>query len=245
MGLTIQQLLQQYGPDYAKRHQLTIQQQKVLRHLCDCRTEANGFHHDICDSCGYEQLVYHSCKDRHCPQCQTFAKEKWVNQRQSVVIQSHYFHVVVTLPKVLHTLARHNQRLVYTTLFKAANVALSTLTANEKYLGAQSGFLAVLHTWGQTLNYHPHLHLIVTGGGLTPSHQWKQTPIDFFIPVKKLSATFRYFFLQQLKHAYTEKQLCFYGKMTRYEDPLVFQQWIDSLYREAWYSYVKQPFPMC
>jgi hypothetical protein len=242
MSLTIQQILQDYGQAYAMKHPLSFQQVKVMQHLCDCRTDACGTHHDVCDHCGYEHVLYNSCKDRHCPQCQVFKKETWINQRKAEVIETPYFHVVLTLPKDLHVIAMQNQRLLYGLLFKAAGAAMKALTADKKYLGANPGFLSVLHTWGQTLDYHPHLHLIVTGGGLTETNQWRTSKKHFFIPVKKLSATFRYHFLTALKQAYADQLLQFYGSMLPYEEPFAFQSLIDRLYQISWYSYVKQPF---
>jgi len=240
--MTIQQLLQRHGQAYAMKYPLSRQQAKVMQHVCDCRTDAYGTHRDWCETCGFEQVLYNSCKDRHCPQCQTFKKETWINDRKAQVIATPYFHVVLTLPKELHGLTMQNQRYLYGLFFQASSEAMKALTLNKKYLGAEAGWLSVLHTWGQTLDYHPHLHFIVTGGGLTATRQWKTTKKDFFVPVKKLSATFRYYFLKALKQAYADRLLQFYGSMLPYEDPTAFHALINRLFHAAWYSYVKQPF---
>ncbi len=239
---TVQQVFAEYGDSYRVTHGMSSRQQKVFDHILKCRTEEYGFHADVCSECGYERIMYNSCKDRHCPQCQTFKKEEWINGRKAQIIGTKYFHVVYTLPKELDVIAMQNQSEIYNMMFKASAETLTELCADKKYLGAYPGFISVLHTWGQTLEYHPHLHIIITGGGLDGCNRWRSTGEDFFIPVKVLSALFRGKFMHYLTEAYSAGKLEFYGSSELYKEPGCFHDLKEKLYSINWYSYVKRPF---
>jgi hypothetical protein len=195
--------------------------------IADCRTAAMGAHAEYCDECGFEKISYNSCRNRHCPKCQTFAKEDWIDRQRQNLLDRPYFHVVFTVPSELRSVFLGNQRKMYALLFKAASETLLELCADGKYLGARPGVTSVLHTWGQNLSYHPHLHCIVTGGGLTKIGTWKASRKKFFLPVKVLSKKFRGKFLYYLRK---EKiRLC----------P---DETIAGLYRKNWVVYCKPPF---
>jgi len=240
--LTIQQIFTEYKEAYEQKYKMSTDQKKAFTHIVECRTEKYGTHIDVCEECGYERILYNSCKDRNCPQCQTFKKEEWINNRKAEVIGTRYFHVVLTLPKELNVIAMQNQKEVYSIMFKASSEAIKELTADKKYIGACPGFISVLHTWGQTLEYHPHIHMIVTGGGLNGINKWKKSGKKFFAPAKKLSIKFRRKFMDYLKEAYATNKLNFYGSIIGYEDSNEFQKLVDTLYEISWYSYIKKPF---
>lgn len=240
--MTIQQIFTEYGQAYEKKNKMTLSQKKAFTHIVECRTEKCGIHVDVCDKCGYERVLNNSCKDRNCPQCQTFKKEEWINNRKAEVIGTRYFHVVLTLPKELNVIAMQNQKEIYSIIFKASSEAVKELTDDKKYMGACPGFISVLHTWGQTLEYHPHIHMIITGGGLTEINKWRESGKNFFVPVEKLSIKFRRKFMDNLKEAYTNNKLDFYGSIISYKDSNKFKELVDTVYGIPWYSYIKKPF---
>jgi len=239
---TVQQIFNEYQETYMKKYKMSPQQKKAFMHILECRTEKCGFHIDLCEECGYERIMYNSCKDRNCPQCQTFKKEEWINNRKAEVIGTRYFHIVLTLPKELNVIAMQNQKPIYSIMFKASSETIKELTADKRYMGACPGFISVLHTWGQTLEYHPHIHMIITGGGLNKINKWNESGKKFFVPVKKLSAKFQYKVMESLKELYANKKLNFYGSIIHYKNSLTFQKLVDTLYKMSWYSYVKKPF---
>jgi hypothetical protein len=206
--LEVADILRTHGGDYRARHPLSPEQAKVLRHLTACRTAALGGHVDHCDACGYRRVSYNSCRDRHCPKCQAVQRAEWLETRLDRILPIEYFHVVFTLPDTLNPLVLRNQTVLYNLLFAAAAETLLTLAADPKRLGAQVGFTAILHTWGQNLLFHPHLHCVVTGGGLAPDAcRWIATRRSYFLPVKVLGRLFRGKFLAGLKAAYQAGQL--------------------------------------
>jgi hypothetical protein len=209
-----------------------------MRAIEVCRTSSLGGHVDACDECGFMRISYNSCRNRHCPKCQTLNKERWIEARKDDLLNISYFHVVFTIPDLLNPVAYQNQKVVYDILFKAAAETLSELAADKKYLGAQIGFTAILHTWGQNLTHHPHLHCIVTGGGLNSCGKWVNTRRKFFIPVKVLSKKFKGKFLYYLKQAKIE----FHGSISYLQDPFKLRNWMSSLYQKEWVVYCKPPF---
>jgi hypothetical protein len=220
-----------------------------LRHLLAmraielCRTAELGGHVDRCDHCGTLRVSYNSCRNRHCPKCQSLDKERWIEDRKRDLLPTRYFHVVFTLPDSLRPLALRNQRVVYNILFKAASETLKTLTQDPKHLGAEVGFIAVLHTWSQTLMDHPHLHCIVTGGGLCPdATQWIPCKEAFFLPVKTISRLFRGKFLAYLKEAKQKGKLKFPGKIDHMRQDESFNKLLSELYKQDWVVYCKPPF---
>lgn len=239
---TVQEIFQQYGDEYKKRYPLNATQKKAFEHITTCRTQECGIHIAICEECGYEQISFNSCRDRHCPQCQTYKKEEWINDRKAELIDTRYFHLVFTIPDDLNMIVMQNQDELYSILFKASAETILELSENKKWLGAVPGFICVLHTWGQNLDFHPHIHCIVTGGGLTKINTWQQSGADFFIPVKVLSKKFRGKFIYYLKEAYKDNRIDFYGSIKGYEDPFCFKELINVLYEKDWYTYAKKPF---
>lgn len=169
----LQDVFREYGEAYREKHCLSAEQSKALRHIAACRTASLGAHVDRCDICGFEKISYNSCRDRHCPKCQTLAKEDWIDRQRQYLLNRPYFHVVFTIPAELRLIFLQNQRLMYGLLFKAVSETLLELCADKKHLGAKPGVTAILHTWGQNLSFHPHLHCIVTGGGLTDVGKWQ------------------------------------------------------------------------
>jgi putative transposase/transposase-like zinc-binding protein len=236
-------ILRAHGDAYRARHPVTPQQARVLRRLAQCRTAALGGHVDACSDCGFTRIAYNSCRDRHCPKCQASKRAAWLETRLERLLPIGYFHVVFTLPALLSPLVLHNQRLLYDLLFRAASATLLTLAADPQRLGAQVGITAILHTWGQNLLFHPHLHCVVTGGGLALDGQhWVAGRRRYFLPVKVLGKLFRGKFLAGLKAAYREGQLTLTGSVADLGDPRAFQQLLEQLYGRNWIVYAKRPF---
>ena len=208
-----------------------------------CRTVVLGGHVDACEACGLVQVSYNSCRNRHCPKCQSVARTKWLEARLDELLPVEYFHVVFTLPREVAKIGLQNKRRIYNLLFQAAAETLRTIAADPKHLGAEIGFLAVLHTWGQTLTAHPHLHCIIPGGGFDRSSQrWVSCRPGFFLPVRVLSRLFRRLFLQALRKAYDSGELSLHGRLAELQDPERFQQRLESLRRQEWVVYAKPPF---
>jgi len=193
---------------------------------------------DVCDQCGYTHQSYNSCRNRNCPKCQALVKEKWILDRQSELLPVPYFHIVFSLPSDLDVIALQNQKVIYNILFRASSETLKELAADPKYLGAEIGAISVLHTWGQQLTLHPHVHLIVPGGGLSPDGKWKNCGKKFFLPVKVMSRKFRGKFLYYLKQAKLE----FNGSQEYLAELSQFDNLLSTLYYKEWYVYCKRPF---
>lgn len=226
-------ILRAYGDAYRARHPVSPEQAAVMRHLVACRTAALGGHRDACPSCGFARLSYNSCRDRHCPKCQATKRAQWLETRLERLLPVEYFHVVFTLPQELKPLVLKNRCVLYRLLFGTASQALLQLAADPKRLGAQIGFTAILHTWGQNLLFHPHLHCVVTGGGLSADgHHWIPTRSGYFLPVKVLARLFRGKFLASLKQAYQTGQLQLTGSTAHLACPQAFKQLLDQLYRQ-------------
>jgi hypothetical protein len=224
------------------KYRVSGEQAKAATAILNCRTSKLGGHKYECEDCGHSVIRYNSCRNRHCPSCQGVNKEIWVDQRKKDILDAPYFHVVFTMPEQLHMLIYHNQKLLYDLMYKAVAETLMELSADKKYLGAQIGFFSVLHTWGQDLHYHPHIHSVVLAGGLSKQNQWRETSKKFFIPVRVLSKKFRGKFLFYLKDYYNQSQLNFYNETEIYKDPKQFQDLIDKCYEINWYSYTKRTF---
>jgi len=213
-----------------------------MRAIEICRTAELGGHLDQCDHCGTVRISYNSCRNRHCPKCQCLEKERWLESRERDLLPTPYFHVVFTLPEGLRPLALRNQKILYRLLFKAASDTLNELAKDSKHLGAEIGFMAILHTWSQTLINHPHLHCLVTGGGLSQDgKRWIASRKDFFIPVNVLSSLFRGKFLDGLKKLYEAGELQFPGQIEELKESPVFKRLLTSLYHQEWVVYCKPP----
>jgi Putative transposase/Transposase zinc-binding domain len=217
---------------------------KVLKAIQHCRTVALGGHKDRCSRCGYSAAIsYNSCRNRHCPKCQTHARDQWLAQRSRELLPVRYVHVVFTLPHELALLALQNKRLLYGLLFRASAETLIEIAADPKHLGAEIGFLSVLHTWGQNLLAHPHVHCVIPAGGLAPDHShWIEPRYPFFLPVKVLSRVFRGKFVAGLKSAFGQNKLAFYGILQPLANPKVFRSFLRTLFRKDWVVYAKPPF---
>ena len=199
-SLEVADLFRAFGPAYREAHPMPLRHHRVMRAIEICRTAELGGHLDQCDHCGTVRISYNSCRNRHCPKCQSLEKERWLEAREKDLLPTPYFHVVFTLPEGLRPLALRNQKVLYNLLFKSVSETLTELARDSKHLGAEIGFMAILHTWSQTLIDHPHLHCLVTGGGLSlDGKRWISSRKDFFIPVKVLSSLFRGKFLDGLK----------------------------------------------
>ena len=206
---TVQDVFNRFYDQYKSRYNPSPQQAKAAIDIMNCRTAALGGHAYGCSECGHTTVHYNSCRNRHCPLCQGITKAVWIDDRSRDILNAPYFHVVFTMPQELQLLIYQNQELLYALMYKAVRETISELSQDEKYLGAQAGFFSILHTWGQDLHYHPHIHTVVLAGGLTKHNQWKSTSKKFFIPVKILSKKFRGKFLFYLKKYYDENKLEF------------------------------------
>lgn len=234
----LQDVFVQHGETYRQKNKLPSNKFKAMRDIENCRTSVLGAHIDECDECGYTRISYNSCRNRHCPKCQTLNKERWIEARKEDLLNVGYFHIVFTIPDTLNSIAYQNQKVVYNILFKAVAETLSELSEDKKYLGAQIGFTEILHTWGQNLMHHPHIHCIVPGGGLNSCGKWVNSRKKFFIPVKVLSRKFRGKFLYYLKKAKLE----FYSSISHLKDDFRFNGFMSSLYQKEWIVYCKPPF---
>jgi len=212
-----------------------------MRAIVACRTALLGGHLEACDTCGEPRYTYHSCRNRHCPKCQTRAKERWLEARQRELLATPYFHVVFTLPHQLNALAQGNPRLIYRLLFAVASQTLLEFGANPRWLGGQIGATLILHTWGQTLTQHLHVHALVTGGALSAAGQWRPAKRGFLFPVKALSQVFRGKYLAALSHAFEHGQLHLAGSTQILSDPGQRQALLDELRAQPWIVYAKSP----
>jgi len=218
-------------------------QRRVLRDLAACRTSVLGGHIYKCDSCGEKRIGYNSCWNRHCPTCLGHRSAEWLEARVRELLPVEYSHVVFTVPEEIAALALGNKKVVYSLIFSAAAQTLKTIASNPRHLGAEIGFFAVLHTWSQTLQHHPHIHCVIPAGGLSPDgSRWIPSKPRFFLPVRVLSRLFRGKLLDGLKKAASTGQLRFGGSTKHLADPQTFTRWIASLYKQDWVVYCKPPF---
>jgi hypothetical protein len=221
----------------------SYEQRRVLRDIIQCRSAALGGHVEQCTQCSHQQIAYNSCRNRHCPKCQAAARKEWTQKRAAELLPVEYFHVVFTLPDQLSSLALQNKRVIYGLLFQAASETLLKIAGDPKHLGAVIGFLAVLHTWGQTLQHHPHLHCVVPGGGLSPDHsRWIGCRKGFFLPVKVLSRLFRGKFVAYLKAANEQGRLVFHGQSKHLSEGGHFASLLNEVSKLEWVVYAKRPF---
>src|ERR1700723_3018057 len=243
--IEVADILRAAGDDFIHRNQthLAWPQLKVLRAIRNCRTQALGGHLDRCSGCGHEAISYNSCRNRHCPKGQTNAREQWLAKRTEDLLEVPYFHVVFTLPHDLSALALQNKKAFYDLLFRASAEALIEVSADPKHLGAQIGFLSVLHTWGQNLQHHPHVHCVIPAGGLSlDGTRWVAASPRFLLPVRVLSRVFRGKFLAGLKQLLLQGKLQFHGSLLQLSDRKRFHQLLQELYAKDWVVYAKPPF---
>lgn len=232
-----------HGHAYRVSRRMPLIHIRTMRAIERCRTAELGGHVDECDSCGRIRISYNSCRNRHCPKCQFLKKERWLEQRKEDLLPVPYFHVVFTIPAKLNPLALRNKSVFYNIMFRSVSETLFELTRDPKHLGGQIGFICIMHTWGQNLIDHPHIHCIVTGGGLSPDGtRWVSCRKQFFIPVKVLSRLFRGKVLDYLKKSQESKELEFAGTTANLQDPNQFVMFLKDLYHQEWVVYSKPPF---
>ena len=240
--LEVADILHKHGDRFTEQNRawLGFQQLKVLRAIKRCRTAALGGHVDSCSDCGHSAISFNSCRNRHCPKCQAQARQRWLALREQELLGLSYFHVVFTLPHELNRLCQRNPALLYDLLFRAVAETLLEVAADPKHLGAEIGFLAILHTWGQNLLLHPHLHCLVPAGGLSPDHtQWVHPKYNFLLPIDVLKPVFRGKFIDGLKRAYRKKKVDFGGVTTFLQEPKAFAALLQTLHRKEWVVYAK------
>src|SRR6266446_3454657 len=243
--IEIANVLRQHGDAYRRLHagHLGRVERRVMSAIVACRTEALGGHVEACDDCGTTRIAYNSCRNRHCPKCQGKARAAWLAAREADLLPVSYFHVVFTLPAPIAAIAFQNKAVVYAILFRAAAEAMSTFAANPRRLGAEIGVVAVLHTWGQALTHHPHVHCVVPGGGLSPDGtRWIASRPNFFLAVKPLARLFRWLFLKHLTAAFNAGALRFFGDLASLARPDIFTGCIKAMRRINWVVYAKRPF---
>jgi hypothetical protein len=222
---------------------VSLQQLKVMSAIERCRTAALGGHVLACEDCGHSHIAYNSCRNRHCPKCQGAAARDWLAERQAELLPVGYFHIVFTLPKAIADIAYQNKAVVYDILFKASGETMLTIAADPKHLGARIGFLSVLHTWGSAMTHHPHIHMIVPGGGISPDGTtWVAGRPNFFLSVHVLSQRFRRRFLEMLLTAHQDGRLKFFGAHADLAHPHAFRAFLEPLRKSEWVVYAKPPF---
>jgi len=243
--LEVADVFRRYGEAYRQQHagSLSHAQLRVMSAIERCRTAALGGHIEQCDQCQFQRIAYNSCRDRHCPKCQSLARAQWIEDRQAELLDTQYFHIVFTLPEEIAAIAYQNKEVVYDILFRATSETLRTIAADPKHLGAEIGFFAVLHSWGQNLIFHPHLHCVVPGGGLSPDGQrWIACRRRFFLPVRVLSCRFRRLFVESLEKAFDAGQLQFFSALEELRDRTAFRRLLGRVRSRKWVVYAKKPF---
>jgi hypothetical protein len=244
-ALEVADIFRRHGEAYRQAHadHLGRTERRVMGAIEACRTARLGGHVERCTECGLLRIAYNSCRNRHCPKCQGAARAAWLAERQAELLPVPYFHVVFTLPTAVAEIAFQNKEAVYAILFKVAAATLSTIAADRRHLGAEIGFVAVLHTWGQNLQHHPHVHCLVPGGGLAADGtRWVSCRPGFFLSVRVLSRLFRRLFLEKLREAFAAGKLAFFGALAQLADARVFDRSLAKLRRVEWVVYAKRPF---
>ena len=243
--LEVADIFRSAGPTYRAAHagHLSLHQLKVMSAIETCRTAALGGHVEACEDCGHWRVAYNSCRNRHCPKCQGAAARTWLQAREADLLPVGYFHVVFTLPAEIAAIAFHNKALVYDLLFKAASETMQVIAADPRHLGARIGITAVLHTWGSALTHHPHIHMIVPGGGISPDgERWVSARPAFLLPVRVLGALFRRLFLTRLLALHAASSLRFFGATTPLADRRTFLRHLAPVRKKRWVVYAKPPF---
>lgn len=244
-AIDVAEIFRRYGDAYRQQAgaALSTKQRRVMTAVEQCRTAALGGHVERCDGCGHTRVSFNSCRNRHCPRCQSLARAAWIADREADLLDCEYFHVVFTVPEPVMAIALQNQAVVYGLLLRAAAATLRTIAADPTHLGAHIGFFAVLHTWGQTLIFHPHLHCVVPGGGLSlDGTHWVSCRPGFFLPVRVLSRLFRRLLLESVHHAFDTGQLRFSGTLHALSHPHVFADHLHRARQTEWVVYAKRPF---
>ena len=233
---SIQDIFKDYGPQYIKKHKLSKEQWKVYNSIINCKTPKLGVHMITCKECGETLIALNSCRNRHCPNCQSYAREKWIEKESSYILDCPYFHIVTTVPYELNELFLYNSKTCYDILFKATSDSILELSNDTKWLGAKVGITSILHTWGQTLEFHPHIHSIVTGGGMR-NNKWVECKENYLFKVQVLSSLFRGKFLGLLKEA----ELNFPADKQYLKEKVNLNKFLEPLYQKTWITYIEPP----
>lgn len=242
MSYKIQEIFTRFYQDYLDKYGLNYDFDKVARAIMRCKTGALGSNMSVCQDCGTSHIHYNSCRDRHCPSCQGLVKEKWIDKQKSKVIDAPYFHVVFTVPSELNPLIYCNKKILYDLLYKASGETLLELSKDSTHLGAKIGFMSILHTWGSSLAFHPHIHSIVLGGGLTNDLKFMSSKDNFLFPIYIVSKLFRGKFLDALKKLYRSNKLIFKGEASKYKNYYEFMELLSLLYSKEWIPHIKETF---
>ncbi|MGH8442402.1 MAG: IS91 family transposase [Nevskiaceae bacterium] len=243
--LEVADIFRDHGPAWRRANagHVSLGQLKVMSAIESCRTAALGGHVARCEDCSHTAIAYNSCRNRHCPKCQGAAAKEWLAERQAELLPVSYFHVVFTLPAAVADIAYHNKAVIYDMLFKASAETMITIAADPKHLGARIGMTSVLHSWGSAMTHHPHVHMIVPGGGIAPDgERWISCRPNFFLPVRVLSSLFRRLFLAMLAAAHAAGRLQFFGNHAHLADAQAFAAFLAPLKKTKWFVYAKRPF---
>jgi hypothetical protein len=244
-SLEVADIFRAAGPAYRSAHagHLSLAQLKVMTAIETCRTAAMGGHVEACTDCGHWRIAYNSCRNRHCPKCQGAAARVWLAEREADLLPVGYFHVVFTLPAEIADIAFQNKSVIYDLLFKAASETMLTIATDPKHLGARIGITAVLHTWGSAMTHHPHVHMIVPGGGIAPDGtRWISSRPAFLLPVRVLGSLFRRLFLTRLMALHQSGKLAFFGHLAQLADARAFRRYVSPVRKKRWIVYAKPPF---
>ena len=241
-NVTIQDVFERFLPEYSEIKNFSDRQYLAVKCIQKCRTAEMGAHVSECEACNTRYIHYNSCKNRHCPMCQGMDVDEWIDLQQENVLNTTYFHTVFTMPEEIYPLAYSNQKLLYDALYHAAHKTLTEMSENPKFLGARIGYICVLHTWGSRMNYRPHLHTIVLGGGLDKKNQWVDKNGKMFFPLPIMEAIFRKNYLEELKELRKEEKLEYHGSATEFRNHYRFKELLDVLYSKTWLVYMKEAF---
>lgn len=239
---TVQDIFQRFYPAYLDTYSSSPEQAKTAINIMNCKTGAYGGNISICEDCGAVHIHYNSCRNRCCPMCQAVPKEMWMDARREDVLDAPYFHLVFTVPDILNPVIYSNKKLLYDALYHAASDTIRELSADPAHLGARIGYICILHTWGSEMNFHPHIHTILLGGGLTPDNKWTDNGEDFFLPIHVISKVFRGKYMEELKQLWESEQLVFHGSAEKYRNHYIFKELVDTCYSVDWVPYCKKTF---
>ena len=239
---TIQDVLMRFYPAYLQKHTPSSVQEKTVTHILNCKTGSYGINVSTCQSCGHKVIHYNSCRDRSCPMCQALSNELWVDAQTEHILDIDYYHVVFTCPSELYSLIYCNQKELYALFFQAAKETLMEMSEDSRYAGGTPGFICILHTWGSNLSYHPHLHVLITGGGLGKDRHWYQKRDGFFLPGKAMTSLFKGKFLSALKQLWKSSKLSFYEEAEKYRNHYFFKELLDHCYQKQWVTDIRESF---
>lgn len=239
---TMQDVLQRFYPRYLDSYVPNAQQDKVVRHILNCKTGAYGVNVSRCSSCGHVQFHNNSCRDRSCPMCQALSNELWIDAQNEHVLDTDYYHIVFTCPSELNPLIYCNQKELYSLFFHTVAETVLELSANPAHLGGTPGFISVMHTWSSNLSYHPHIHVLCTGGGLDADRNWHQKREGYFLPGKAIAKVFKGKFLSGLKDLHKDGKLCYAGEAEKYRNHYEYQELINLCFQKNWVTDIRESF---